>query len=128
MVPLKGTASTAEVAIPAQGGEAKQLCPGICVARWSLDGKSFYFSILDKNTEYRDKAVEIPVQPGELPPSLPPTGFHSMSEALAQTGARLVDIPSTGHAAVSLFVPGPAGNFAYIKTTNHRNLYRIPLE
>jgi DNA-binding winged helix-turn-helix (wHTH) protein/Tol biopolymer transport system component len=129
MVPLKGTASTAEVAISTKGGEVKQLCPGICIATWSLDGKSLYFSILDNNKEYRDKAVEIPVQPGELPPNLPPTGFHSMREALGQTGARLVDIPSTANTLVPQFVPGPeAGSFAYIKTTNHRNLYRIPLE
>jgi hypothetical protein len=128
MVPLKGTASTAEVAIPIQGGEAKQLCPGICVARWSLDGKWFYFYILDNNTEYRDKAVEIPVQPGELPPNLPPTGFHSMSQALAQPRARLVDIPSTATPNPQ-FVPGPeTGSFAYIKTTNQRNLYRVSLD
>lgn len=129
MVPLKGTASTAEVAIPIQCGEIKQLCPGICIATWSLDGKSLYFSILDNNKEYRDKAVEIPVQPGELQPNLLPTGFHSMSEVLAQTGARLVDIPSTAHTLFPQFVPRPeAGSFAYIKTTNHRNQYRIPLE
>ena len=129
MVPLKGPASTAEVAIPTQGGEAKQLCPGICNAKWSLDGKLFYFSILDNNTEYRDKAVEIPVQPGELPPNLPPTGFHSMRDALAQPRARLVDIPSTPEANVRGFVPGPEpGSFAYIKTSNQRNLFIVPLD
>ena len=126
VVPLKG-AATAVVAIPTQGGEAKQLCPGICQVRWSLDGKSFYFKILDNNTDYRDKALAVPVQQGELPPNFPPTGFRSMAEAMAQTRGRLVDIPSA--AEMLQFVPGPeTGSFAYIKATDHRNLFRVPLE
>ena len=56
-----------------------------------------------------------------LRPHLPPLGIQNLSEALSFPGARVVeryDISPGSDPSV----------YAYVKSTVHRNLYRIPLQ
>ena len=66
------------------------------------------------------KTLAIPVPAGDTVPKLPSSGIRGIEDAKAIPGTRLLD---------GWFVsPGPDPfTFAYVKTTMHRNLYRIPL-
>jgi len=57
---------------------------------------------------------------GQTLPELPPSGILGLDDAKALPGARLID----GWGVL----PGPDPSvFAYVKTTVHGNLFRIPL-
>jgi hypothetical protein len=60
------------------------------------------------------------VPPGETFPDLPASGIRGQADAGAFPGARLIDGWGISPA------PDPSV-FAYVKTTVHRNLFRIPL-
>jgi hypothetical protein len=62
----------------------------------------------------------LPIAPGETFPNLPVSGIRGLADAAAFPGSRVIP----GH----YIAPGPDPSvFLYVKTTVHRNLFRIPL-
>ncbi len=108
------------VAAPLDGGSPRKICSA-CPVSWPPDGKFFYIGVERNSRTSRGKTVAIPVPPGKSLPDLPPSGIRGLDDAAAFPGARVID----GYE----ISPGPDPSiFAYVKTTVHRNLFRIPLE
>jgi hypothetical protein len=106
-------------AIPVRGGSSRRICTW-CSAEWAPDGKFFYIGLAPNSRTTRSKTLAIPVPAGETLPKLPSSGIRGPEDAKAIPGTRLLD---------GWFIsPGPEPSvFAYVKTTMHRNLYRIPV-
>jgi Tol biopolymer transport system component len=106
-------------AIPVRGGSSQRICTW-CSAEWAPDGKFFYIGLAPNSRTTRSKTLAIPVPAGETLPKLPSSGIRGPEDAKAIPGTRLLD---------GWFIsPGPEPSvFAYVKTTMHRNLYRIPV-
>jgi Tol biopolymer transport system component/predicted Ser/Thr protein kinase len=96
----------ASMAVPVDGGPPM----------WAPDGKYLYVA-LERSV---GKTVAIPIPPGETFPNLPASGIRSLDDAVVFPGSRVIDGWGIS--------PGPdPSTFAYVKTTVHRNLFRIPL-
>jgi DNA-binding winged helix-turn-helix (wHTH) protein/Tol biopolymer transport system component len=109
----------AVMAIPIGGGSSRRVCT-YCQADWAPNGKFFYVELTSNSLTTRGKTVAIPLSEGEMLPSLPSSGISGPEDAKALRGARFLD--------AWLISPGPNPSiFAYVKTTGHRNLYRIPV-
>jgi Tol biopolymer transport system component len=106
-------------AIPIEGGSSRRICSW-CSVDWAPDGKFFYVGGAPNSQTTRSKTLAIPVPAGETLPKLPSSGIRGPEDAKAIPGTRLLD---------GWFIaPGPEpAVFAYVKTTMHRNLYRIPV-
>ena len=108
------------MATPIGGGAPRRICEGVCPAAWAPDGKFFYVGVTKSSLTSLGKTVAIPIPPGEALPKLPASGIRGLEDVSAFRDARLID--GWG------FSPGPDPSiFAYVKTTVHRNLFRIPL-
>jgi DNA-binding winged helix-turn-helix (wHTH) protein/Tol biopolymer transport system component len=112
--------SAAILATSIRGGPPRRICMGWCSASWAPDGKFFYIGLPPNSGLPRAKTLAIPVPAGETLPGLPSSGIRGPEDAKAIPGTRLLD---------GWFIaPGPdPSTFAYVKTTMHRNLYRIPV-
>jgi DNA-binding winged helix-turn-helix (wHTH) protein/Tol biopolymer transport system component len=106
-------------AIPIRGGASRRICTW-CSVDWAPDGKFFYVGLAPNSHTARGTTLAIPVLAGETLPKLPFTGFREPEDAKSLPGTRVLD---------GWFLsPGPnPSTFAYVKTTMHRNLYRIPV-
>jgi DNA-binding winged helix-turn-helix (wHTH) protein/Tol biopolymer transport system component len=121
--PAEGS-TTAVVAISTEDGSARKICFGICMATWSRNMNYFYFRIEDNSDAYRGKVIAIPIPPGAQFPDLPPL-LNSMEQAAQLPGSVLVDRINSGPVST----PGPDPSiWAYTQTTEHRNLFWIPLK
>jgi Tol biopolymer transport system component len=109
------------VAMPTDGGMPRVIYNGYRPVAWAPDGKYFYFGVSRSSRTDPGQTLAIPLQPGEGLPKLPIGGIRKGSNPTALfPGSRLVDGWN--------FSPGPDPSVhAYIKTTSHRNLYRIRL-
>ncbi|MGH9631245.1 MAG: TolB family protein, partial [Bryobacteraceae bacterium] len=117
---LPDRSTGAEMALPVGGGAPRQICAGFCPVAWAPDGRSFYVGVTSSSRTSPGKTLAIPVPPGETFPRLPASGIRGPEDARALPGARLID----GYR----ISPGPDPSlFAYVKTTMHRNLFRITL-
>jgi DNA-binding winged helix-turn-helix (wHTH) protein/Tol biopolymer transport system component len=106
-------------AVPIAGGAPRRICPG-CFAIWAPDGKFLYLGVQPESRESSGKTAAIPLRAGEMVPDLPGVGFLTLDGPLTFRGSRLIDVFEIS--------PGPAPSiFAHVKTTMHRNLFRIPL-
>ena len=107
------------MAIPISGGSSRRICT-YCSVAWSPDGKFIYIGLGPNSHTIRGTTLAIPLPAGETLPKLPLAGFLGPEDAKAVPGTRLLE---------GWFLsPGPEPNtFAYVKTTMHRNLYRIPV-
>jgi len=115
MAPTPGSSAIDTIAIPADGREPRTIASGRYPIVWARDGKFVYVPLGSKQSQ----TIGIPVSSGELP-ELPEGGIRSPEQATAIRGARLIDRTEIS--------PGPdASIFAYVKTTTHRNLFRISL-
>jgi DNA-binding winged helix-turn-helix (wHTH) protein/Tol biopolymer transport system component len=98
-------------AIPISGGNPQRICSG-CFVLWAPGGKFLYVSVPNAH-----KTRVFSLGSGEMLPRLP-----RMGEAENLTlfpGTRLID---------GYICPGPDPSvYAYVKTTMHRNLFRIHL-
>ena len=111
MAPAPGRAAIDTIAISADAGERRLICPGRCPVTWARDGKYVYLGVGPNAT------MAIPIKPGELP-TRPAAGNRSAEKDFP--GARVI----TG-LEIS---PGPdPSTFAYVKAMTHRNLFRISL-
>lgn len=117
---LPDRSTGAEMALPVGGGAPRQICAGFCPVAWAPDGRFFYVGVTPSSRTSPGKTLAIPVPLGETFPRLPPSGIRGPEDARALPGARLID----GYR----ISPGPDPSlFAYVKTTMHRNLFRITL-
>jgi WD40 repeat protein len=107
------------MAIAIRGDPSRRICTW-CSVDWSPDGKIFYMGLSPNSHTTRGTTLAIPVAAGETIPKLPSWGIRGPEDAKAVPGTRLLD---------GWFLsPGPdPSTFAYVKTTMHRNLYRIPV-
>jgi serine/threonine protein kinase/Tol biopolymer transport system component len=115
MAPASDSAAIDTIAIPAGTGDRPRLIGrGRYPVAWARDGRYVYVGL-----ENGRQTVALPASPGELP-ELPDGGIRSREQASALRGARLIDGTEIS--------PGPDPSvFAYVKTTTHRNLFRISL-
>jgi hypothetical protein len=105
-------------AVPVAGGTPRRICG--CPAIWAPDGRFLYVGVQPESRERPGTTAAIPLPAGAMLPDLPVLGFRSTDDPLAVPGARLVD----GY----YISPGPDPSiFAYVKTTMHRNLFRVTL-
>jgi len=111
---------TPAMAIPTGGGSSRRICSGSGRAEWAPDGRFLYVAVVPSSRTSAGKTVAIPVPPGESLPNLPASGIRGLDDAAAFPGSRVIE---AWHIS-----PGPDPSvFAYVKTTVHRNLFRIPL-
>jgi hypothetical protein len=116
MAPASDNTAIDTIAIPAEvGGKPRLIGRGRFPVTWARDGRFIYIGVgFDKG-----QTMGIPLSTGELP-ELPPGGIRSREQADAIRGARLINAFDIS--------PGPDPSiFAYVKTTTHRNLFRISL-
>jgi len=105
-------------AVPLAGGAAQPICS--CQLMWAPDGKSLYLFVRRPSRTDSGKTRVIPLRPGEMFPELPPSGIRVPDDQTLFPDSYLID-----QYAIS---PGPDPSvYAYVKTTMHRNLFRIPL-
>jgi DNA-binding winged helix-turn-helix (wHTH) protein/Tol biopolymer transport system component len=108
------------MAIPLEGGLPRRLCASFCIPIWSSAGNSLFLPLEASSQTSPGRSLAIPVGPGEELPELPVGGIKPLAEAAVVPGAQSVPRGD--------LVPGPdLSHFAYVKTTVHRNLYRVSL-
>lgn len=110
--------SGASTLVSTRDGVSRQLCARVCTAVWAPDGKLFYLTVESKSRAGAGASVALPVRAGTGLPDLPDEGFGTPADALALPGARRV--PQAD------ILPGLDPNtYAFVKTTTHRNLFRV---
>ncbi len=107
-------------ALPLEGGAPVRLCASYCVPLWSSSGKFLFIPVEASSETSLGRSLAIPVGPGETLPPFPPEGI--------KPGAQPDVMPGSQSVNRSEMVPGEdLTHFAYVKTTAHRNLYRVTL-
>jgi eukaryotic-like serine/threonine-protein kinase len=108
------------VEIAMDGGALRRICAGYCIPRWSTDGKILFVPVEEPSRTSPGRSLAIPVGPGENLPDLPAGGIAPLAEPSLVRGAQ-----SVGRGEL---VPGKdLGQYAWVNTMVHRNLYRISL-
>jgi hypothetical protein len=121
ITPLFAAGETvASMAIPTAGGPPRRICQGVCgSAAWSPAGDYLYVNSASSSRTSPGKMIVLPVIPDTGLPDLPEAGIIP-AEASSIRGSRVVEQVNR--------VPGPnLLTYAYVKTTVHRNLFRISL-
>lgn len=110
----------AVLVIPLDGGTPRRICMSYCFPRWSTDGRFLFVPVEESSRTSPGRSLAIPLGPGEIPPNFPEDGIPAMARPDVIEGAQSVPRDNV--------VPGKdAGQYAWVNTTVHRNLYRIPL-
>jgi eukaryotic-like serine/threonine-protein kinase len=100
-------------------GTAKRVCYNLCVVRWTGDGKFLYLGLPGGGPSRNFQTFIVPLHPGESFPGLPDAGIKSESDLLHVHGVKVVD---------DLIHPGPdVSRYAFDRSTEHRNIYRVPI-
>jgi len=118
--PAEPTAAT--IAVPTAGGPPRMICGTgrSCWSAWSPDGKFLYVTVQLKSATSPGRTIALPVSPETGLPDLPEAGVESAEDAAAIRGSFIVEQANV--------VPGlDPTTYAYVKTTAHRNLFRIHL-
>jgi eukaryotic-like serine/threonine-protein kinase len=108
---------------PAGGGAPTLVCEGCSPPRgpdpipahmsWTPDGRFLYL-------KFAASTYAIPLQPGQMLPPIPASGFPSKEAVAALPGARLISEHSV--------FPGPHPTiYAFMKVATQRNIYRVPV-
>ncbi|MGP0074489.1 MAG: protein kinase domain-containing protein [Bryobacteraceae bacterium] len=121
---LPGPASTAsrpELAVPLDGGAPRPMCDCAGGIAWAPDGRYLYVQIASATSGGSPgKTAAIPVPPGQTLPPLPENAVRNPAEWVKIPGVKIVN-----HDGIA---PGPDPSiYAYVKSTGHANLYRVPL-
>jgi hypothetical protein len=114
----------ATLVYPARGGAPTLVCEScnppqgthIVPPRlsWTPDGRFLYL-------KFAASTYAIPLQPGQMLPPIPASGFQSKDAVAALPGARLISTEEN----VS---PGPNPSiYAYTRVATQRNIYRVPV-
>jgi hypothetical protein len=81
---------------------------------WSPDRRFLYL-------KFNASLYEIPLQPGQMLPTIPASGFQSTEAVAALPGARLISEDDS-------LDPGPNPSiYAFTKVATQRNIYRVPV-
>jgi len=117
---IEGSAEQfAAVAYSTSGGPPIAVCD-VCHALWGPDGKFLYVWFHGWGGAEVSRTFAVPVPPGKSLPLLPPSGFKSEADLGKVPGVRIIE-----YGAIS---PGPdPSNYAFVRTSVHRNLYRVPV-
>jgi eukaryotic-like serine/threonine-protein kinase len=119
-LPAPDDRTGAIVAVPTAGGIPRRICEGYRPVAWAPDGKYFYIGVARSSRTIPGKTLAIPLRPGESLPDLPASGIRGPDYTAVFPGSRVME----GWA----ITPGPNPSvFAYVKSTMHRSLFRIPL-
>jgi len=121
MIPIDEEPLSAMAAIPLNGGTVRRICPGLCMIRWTPDGRLLF--VETTNNVERRAAIMIPVPPGQALPWLPPSGIQSVDDSARVPGSFVVDLPIRHEITPGL----AAGAFVYTPAVAHRNLFRVQL-
>jgi DNA-binding winged helix-turn-helix (wHTH) protein/Tol biopolymer transport system component len=108
------------MAIPIAGGETQALCRSYCLTSWASSGRFLYISVEADTQTSPGRSLALPLGPGETLPPLPAGGIRPGAEASIVPGAQSVN-------RVELVGGRDPSHYAYVKTTVHRNLYRVTL-
>jgi hypothetical protein len=111
------------VLYPDGGGSGTRVCQGCSTPQgtdpvppsmqWTPDGRFLYL-------KFGTSTYAIPLQPGQMLPPIPASGFASKEAVAALPGARLVSERDV--------YPGPNPSvYAYVKVSTQRNIYRVPV-
>ncbi len=114
-------ATTATLAYPLAGGRPLRVC-GDCLVLWPPDGKSIY-------VVWRSGIYRVSLPSGKAFPPLPAGGMQSETDLKTMPGATWFGSTETGVAegfGLIAFGRDPS-TYAFVRTTAHRNLYRIPI-
>jgi DNA-binding winged helix-turn-helix (wHTH) protein/Tol biopolymer transport system component len=107
-------------AIPLDGEAPRPICAEYCNSKWSSDGKFLVLSVQEPSNNSAGRSLAIPLGPGEALSALPAGGI----EPLAEPGV----VKGTQSVARAELVPGiDPGEYAWVNTSIHRNLYQITL-
>jgi eukaryotic-like serine/threonine-protein kinase len=108
------------MALPLNGGAPLLLCKNYCRSRWASDGKYLYIMTDSASQTAPGRTLAIPAGPEESLPAFPPNGITTTTDLKTIPGSQWVNRGD--------IVPGKdLSHFAYVKSTEHRNLYRISL-
>ncbi len=121
MVPNSpGTGGPAPTAIPLDGGPPRRMCVSYCIPTWSRNGKFLFIAVEPATRTSDGRSLAIPVGPDESLPAFPPAGIPLNAESSIIKGAQSVP-------RESLVPSKDPSEYAYVRTTVHRNLYRVSL-
>jgi DNA-binding winged helix-turn-helix (wHTH) protein/Tol biopolymer transport system component len=110
------------MALPLSGGAPLLLCKTYCRTRWASDGKYLYIATDSASQTNPGRTLALAIVEGseERLPAFPPDGITTTIDAKTIPGSQWVNRGD--------LVPGKdPSHFAYVKSTEHRNLYRISL-
>jgi DNA-binding winged helix-turn-helix (wHTH) protein/Tol biopolymer transport system component len=113
MAPGSDTAGIDTIAIPASGDGSRLIGRGRVPLTWAPDGRFVCIGV----EENAGQSAVVSVPRGELP-ELPAEGIRSLKEAAAIPGARRID-------GFDISLGSDPFTFAYVKTSIHKNLFRI---
>jgi serine/threonine protein kinase len=105
-------------AVPIAGGTPQRICS--CTVMWGPDGKFLYLFVQKPSLADPGKTLVIPLQPGEMLPKLPALGMPRSYDPKLLPGSYLTE-------PYGMSPSSDPSVYAYVKTTMHRNLFRIPL-
>jgi hypothetical protein len=108
------------MAIPLDGGPMIGMCASYCVPRWSSNGKFLIIPVEAESQTDPGRSLAIPVGPGESLPPFPAGGIEPMAQPSVMPGSQSI------HRS-ELVPEEDLSHFAYVKTSAHRNLYRVSL-
>ncbi len=117
---LPSSNQPAPAAIPLDGGPPVRLCASYCLPIWSADGRYLFIQTEQATDDKPGRSLAIPIGVGDTLPALPPGGIVANAEASEIRGA--TSVPRG-----FLFAAGAPTSYAYMKTTMHRNLFRLTL-
>jgi eukaryotic-like serine/threonine-protein kinase len=106
--------------VPIHGGAPRRVCPSLCLAAWSPDGKFFYVKFDRESATSPGKTLVVRVAAGQSLPDLPASGIDGAAGGVTLPGARVIEYGSLSTG------PDPS-TFVFTKTDLQRNLFRIPL-
>ena len=107
------------VAYRVSDGTPQRVCYGLCLVRWTGDGKFLYLALPGGQKADAYRTFVIPLHDGSSFPKLPATGVKTESDLASLSGVRAIN---------ELAHPGPyVSLYAFGRRQPHRNIYRIPI-
>jgi hypothetical protein len=97
-----------------------RLCLSYCLVSWASSGRFLYVPVEAGTLTSPGRSLAVPLGPGETLPVLPADGIRPEAKADEVPGALSVN-------REQLVGGQDPAHYAYVKTTVHRNLYRVTL-
>ncbi len=107
----------AVLAFPVESGSPVTICRALCRPRWDAEGKFIYLAFAQ---EAEGINYALPLQPGSGLPAVPANGLTGSADAAQVKGVKVMQ-----HAVQAALNDSV---YAFVRSTTHRNIYRIPLQ